>query len=62
MHPLPPGETYTGIVLPTAAPGGPCATGLDYQLFLPAGKVAAARVYHEQMCAAFLLAAAGERD
>jgi hypothetical protein len=35
---------------------------MDYQLFLPAGKVAAARVYHEQMCAAFLLAAAGERD
>ena len=50
VHPLPPGETFAGIVVPTAG------VAQDYQLFLPAAKAGAAVQYHAQMCAAFLRA------
>jgi hypothetical protein len=46
MHPLPPGETYAGVVVPSA--------GMDYQLFLPVSKMAEARRSHELLCEAFL--------
>ena len=46
VHPLPPGETYAGVVVPSA--------GMDYQLFLPVSKMAEARRSHELLCKAFL--------
>ena len=56
VHPLPPGETYAGIVVPTTG------MGLDYQLFLPAAKVEAAVAYHAQICAAFLQSPGSARE
>jgi hypothetical protein len=52
VHPLPPGETYAGIVVPTAG------TGLDYQLFLPTAKITEAQRIHKRMCEAFKATAA----
>ena len=46
VHPLPPGEMYAGVVVPSV--------GMDYQLFLPVAKMAEARRSHEQLCKAFL--------
>lgn len=48
VHPLPPGETYAAIVVPTAG------NGLEYQLFLPVAKMAKARQIHELLCTEFL--------
>ena len=46
VHPLPPGETYAGVVVP--------AVGMDYQLFLPVAKIAEARRSLEHLCIACL--------
>jgi hypothetical protein len=51
VHPLPPGETFAGIVVPTAG------DQLDYQLYMPHHKMADAKRLHEEACDAFILAA-----